>query len=81
MAAADATTLEHEFLAGQELVAKQGDIVRSLKANLKDGKVERVGLFFFGRAAPACAWEHMPTTHMRRCCSRPSTRRLPSLRT
>jgi hypothetical protein len=50
MAAADATTLEHEFLAGQELVAKQGDIVRSLKANLKDGKVERVGLFFFSGA-------------------------------
>ena len=39
------------ILAAEEAVAKQGDIVRSLKASLKDGKVEKVRFappFFLG---------------------------------
>ena len=35
-------TLEAEYLAAQEAVGHQADTVRSLKASLKDGKVERV---------------------------------------
>lgn len=38
----DASVLETAFLAAQEGVGRQGDVVRSLKAQLKDGKVERV---------------------------------------
>ena len=38
----DTSVLENEFLLAQEAVGKQGDVVRSLKAQLKDGKVERV---------------------------------------
>ncbi|EFN58464.1 hypothetical protein CHLNCDRAFT_34068 [Chlorella variabilis] len=37
----DAGVLETAFLQAQETVGRQGDIVRSLKAQLKDGKVER----------------------------------------
>lgn len=41
----DAGVLETAFLAAQEEVGRQGDVVRSLKAQLKDGKVERVSPF------------------------------------
>lgn len=37
-----AADLEAEFLASQKAVAKQGDVVRALKAHQEDGKVERV---------------------------------------
>lgn len=37
-----AAELEQQFAAAQEAVGRQGDIVRSLKAELKDGKVDRV---------------------------------------
>ena len=37
----DPGVLETEFLVVQEAVGRQGDVVRSLKAQLKDGKVER----------------------------------------
>ena len=40
----DSSVLETEFLVAQEAVGRQGDVVRSLKAQLKDGKVERVSL-------------------------------------
>ena len=44
----DAGVLETAFLQAQETVGRQGDIVRSLKAQLKDGKVERVSQCGFG---------------------------------
>lgn len=34
--------LEAAYLAAQELVGRAGDVVRSLKASLKEGKAERV---------------------------------------
>ena len=45
--------LEAAVLAAQEAVARQGDVVRSLKADAKDGKADKVG---FGRDVPC----HMP---------------------
>jgi hypothetical protein len=42
MAADGAEKLKQEVASAVELVAKQGDIVRSLKAELKDGKLTRV---------------------------------------
>ena len=38
----DVKVLEDEFHAAQEAVARQGDVVRSLKAQAKDGHVDRV---------------------------------------
>lgn len=38
----DVAALEEAFMAAQEECAKQGDIVRSLKADHKEGKVTRV---------------------------------------
>ncbi|KAL4457919.1 hypothetical protein ABPG75_012784 [Micractinium tetrahymenae] len=37
----DASVLETEFHAAQEAVTRQGDVVRSLKAAVKDGKAEK----------------------------------------
>ena len=34
--------LEQAIVVAQDAVAKQGDTVRSLKASLKDGKIEKV---------------------------------------
>lgn len=39
---ANLEALEASYLAAQELVGKAGDVVRSLKASLKEGKAERV---------------------------------------
>ena len=41
---ADAAALEAEFTRAQEEVVKQGDVVRALKAELKDGRADKVGL-------------------------------------
>lgn len=38
----DVSVLENEFHAAQEAVTRQGDVVRSLKAAVKDGKAEKV---------------------------------------
>lgn len=38
----DVKVLEDAFHAAQEAVQRQGDVVRSLKAQAKDGHVERV---------------------------------------
>lgn len=38
----DVSVLETEFHAAQEAVTRQGDVVRSLKAAVKDGKAEKV---------------------------------------
>ena len=43
--ASDHTALETEFHDAQAAVAKQGDTVRSLKADVKDGKADRVSCF------------------------------------
>ncbi len=65
-----AEELEKGIQAAQEEVTKQGDVVRSLKASLKDGKAEKV-LYNMGRMCPICAasinadhqqscWHHRP---------------------
>ncbi len=38
----DVSVLENEFHAAQEAVTRQGDVVRSLKAAVKDGKADKV---------------------------------------
>lgn len=53
--------LEQAFLAAQEAVQKQGDTVRSLKASLKDGKVERV-------RATRARGSIVPPCPCRQCC-------------
>lgn len=50
--------LEAAVLAAQEAVARQGDVVRSLKADAKDGKADKVG---FGRDVP-CNMPHRVAT-------------------
>jgi transcription antitermination factor NusA-like protein len=40
--AAEVAALEQDVNQAQEAVQRQGDIVRGLKAELKDGRVERV---------------------------------------
>lgn len=42
-------SVEDEIAAQQELVTKAGDTVRALKAQLKDGKVERVSISIYER--------------------------------
>jgi hypothetical protein len=44
-------TLEQEITDLQEAAAKQGDVVRSLKAQAKDGKADKVGIWRRGLAA------------------------------
>jgi hypothetical protein len=38
----DTSALEAAFLASHEEVGRKGDVVRSLKAQVKDGQVEKV---------------------------------------
>lgn len=40
--AAVAADIEQQIQTSQEAVQQQGDVVRSLKANLKDGKAQQV---------------------------------------
>ena len=60
------STLEQEIVACQDQVQKQGDTVRSLKALLKDGKIDRVRPWVWG----AC------DASMRNLCGWPSRHRL-----
>jgi microcystin degradation protein MlrC len=65
-----AEELEKAIQAAQEDVAKQGDVVRSLKASLKDGKAEKVLYCMIAQGFPAAdaadadqsrlLWHHRP---------------------
>ena len=50
----DVSVLEADFHASQEAVARQGDHVRALKAEMKYGKVDRVSPLARARAMPPC---------------------------
>ncbi len=77
MATAVATPeqLEEQINKSQEAVQQQGDVVRSLKANLKDGKAQQVqnrmlccGCFSCCRLmAPHCMSGMVPMVPMCRC--------------
>jgi hypothetical protein len=46
-----ADVLENAITSAQDAVAKQGDTVRSLKASLKEGKLEKVRACDIGRSS------------------------------
>jgi hypothetical protein len=64
MATAVATPeqLEEQINKSQEAVQQQGDIVRSLKANLKDGKAQQVQISTCG-CVSCCRLDRPPATH------------------
>lgn len=65
MATAVATPeqLEEQINKSQEAVQQQGDIVRSLKANLKDGKAQQVQSSNCG-CVSCCRLDHLQLTEV-----------------
>jgi hypothetical protein len=70
MTAAAAAELTAAIEASQEAVQQQGDVVRSLKASLKDGKAQQVC------GEPSCSARHTRREHQAGGCSSWQHRRL-----